>query len=186
MTSPIKTERPSSNISLKHAWQIFAEYDENAIQQQKDFHRMQISILVLGVIATALALSQTQFRDFFQGDTLQDSAISFAILILPITISILVAARNQFKFGNKWVLLRGAAEAIKHEIYSCRTRSSNYSDMRRGSLSRDEVLSNRMDSITRQLLQTEVNLSAIHPYEESAEKPIPPKMYGSCSRRQWL
>ncbi|HKI07633.1 MAG TPA: DUF4231 domain-containing protein [Nitrososphaeraceae archaeon] len=183
--SPIIIENPSlttsPNPSLKYAWQVFAEYDEDAKRQQKDFSRLQIWILVLGVIATALALSQTYFVDFFKADTLQDNAISLAILILPITISILVAARNQFKFGNKWVLLRAGAEAMKREIFTYRMHALHYSNNQRGSLSREQVLANRTDAITRQLLQTEVNLSAIQPYNESAEKPIPPKMYGAAA-----
>jgi len=174
-----KDSQSSSNSSLKNAWRIFAEYDENAKLQQKDFDWMQKWILALGVIATVLVLSQSQFRSFFQVDTLQDSAISLAIIILPITISILVAARNQFKFGNKWVLLRGGAEAIKREIYGYRTNSSNYGKNQRKTLSRDQVLNTRIEAITRQLLQSEVNLSAIQPYIESDKKPIPPEMYGA-------
>jgi hypothetical protein len=64
--SPITAQNPSFNASLKYAWQIFAEYDENAKRQQNDFNRLQIWVLVLGVIATASALSQTHFRDFFK------------------------------------------------------------------------------------------------------------------------
>jgi hypothetical protein len=96
---------------------------------------------VLGVIATALALSQTQFGNCFYANTLQNSAISLAILILPITISILIAARNQFKYGNKWVLLRAGAEGIKREIHTYRTHAIKYSNAQRGSLSREQVLS---------------------------------------------
>jgi hypothetical protein len=185
VTSPIRTGHPSlntsPNASLKYAWQIFAEYDENAKRQQKDFNRLQKWVLVLGVIATALALSQTHFTNFFQVGSLQDNAIRLAILILPITISILVAARNQFKFGNKWVLLRGGAEAVKREIYTYRMHALHYSDNQSRPLSREQELANRTDAITRQLLQTEVNLSAIQPYNESGEKPIPPKMYGAAA-----
>jgi hypothetical protein len=42
--------------------------------------------------------------------------------ILPIVTSILVAVINRFKAGNKWILLRSAAEAIKREIYRYRGR----------------------------------------------------------------
>lgn len=110
---------------------------------------------------------------------MQDNAISITILILPITISILVAARNQFKFGNKWVLLRAGAESIKREIYAYRVQALNYNKNQRGSLSREQVLASRTDAITRQLMQTEVNLSAIQSHNESDKKSIPPKMDGS-------
>jgi hypothetical protein len=180
-SNPTPPGGPTINVPLKHTWKIFAQYDENAKRQQKDFNKLQKSILVLGVIATALALSQTQFRGFFHINTIQYGAISLAILILPISISILIAARNQFKFGNKWILFRASAEGIKREIYTYRMSALNYSDKQRAQLSRDQVLSNRIDIITRQLLQTEVNVSAIQPYYESNEKPVPPKMYGAAA-----
>ena len=58
-SSPIKVQNSLSNMPL-NTWPIFAEYDENAKRQ-----RLQIWIMVLGVIATALAFSDTQFRNFF-------------------------------------------------------------------------------------------------------------------------
>jgi hypothetical protein len=53
------------NLSLRNAWKIFAQYDENAKLQQKDFNRLQKWVMALGVIATVLVLSQSQFRSFF-------------------------------------------------------------------------------------------------------------------------
>ena len=81
MSSPIKAVNPSFNASLKNVWSSFAEYDDNAKRQQVDFNRMQIWVLILGVIATTLALSKTQFADFFQVNTLQDGAIWLVILV---------------------------------------------------------------------------------------------------------
>jgi hypothetical protein len=173
------TQSPPPSLSLKYAWKVFAQYDENAKIHQKDFNWLQKWIMALGVIATVLVLSKSQFSSFFQSGTIQDGAISLIIIIVPISISILVAARNQFKFGNKWVLLRGGAEAIKREIYSYRTNSLNYSEKQIGTLTRDQVLNAKIEAITKQLLQSEVNLSAIQPYIESDKKPIPPKMYGA-------
>jgi hypothetical protein len=173
------TQSPPPSLSLKYAWKVFAQYDENAKLHQKDFNWLQKWIMALGVIATVLVLSKSQFSSFFQSGTIQDGAISLIIIIVPISISILVAARNQFKFGNKWVLLRGGAEAIKREIYSYRTNSLNYSEKQIGTLTRDQVLNAKIEAITKQLLQSEVNLSAIQPYIESDKKPIPPKMYGA-------
>ena len=47
----------------------------------------------------------------------------YILIVLPIIISILIAALNRFRYGAKWVLIRAAAEAIKSEIYQYRTRS---------------------------------------------------------------
>lgn len=41
---------------LLQAWERFADYDLNAILQQKRFHRQQMAILVIGLLVTALAL----------------------------------------------------------------------------------------------------------------------------------
>ena len=73
---------------------IFAQYDENAKLQQKDFNWLQKWVMALGVIVTVLVLSQSQFRSFFQHGTIQDSAISLAIIILPISISILSGCKK--------------------------------------------------------------------------------------------
>ena len=54
-----------------------------------------------------------------------------------------------------------------------------YSNVQRASLSREQELSKQIDALTRQIMQTEVNLSAIKPYNESDE--IPPKMYGASA-----
>jgi hypothetical protein len=56
-SSPISLENTSFNTSLKNAWKMFAVYDYNATIQQKSFNKLQTWILVLGVIATALAVS---------------------------------------------------------------------------------------------------------------------------------
>jgi hypothetical protein len=44
------------------------------------------------------------------------------------TIAILVGFNARFREGNKWILLRAAAEAIKREIFRYRMRSGLYSE----------------------------------------------------------
>jgi len=53
-------ETTTSDIVLQ-ARRVFAEYDQNAILHQRIFHRRQFLILILGVFAVLLALSQTEF-----------------------------------------------------------------------------------------------------------------------------
>ena len=97
------------------------------------------------------------------------------IVIVPITITVLVAAANRFNAGNKWVMLRASAEAIKREIFRYRTRAASSSDQQTAPLSREATLAYKIESISRQLMQTDVNLSALRPYVG----PIPPKMDGA-------
>ena len=172
----------SFDPTLKLAWERFSLYDANAMRQQTSFNRLQLWILSLGVLATFLALIYTQFRGLLEFYPLENTALKLAILIMPITISILVAAANRFKAGNKWVFLRAGAEAIKREIYRYRTRAGIYSDQQTddqeaAESSRKAKLTCNMKAISRQLMQTEVNLSALRPYGGR----IPPQMYGAAA-----
>ena len=172
----------SFDPTLKLAWERFSLYDANAMRQQTSFNRLQLWILSLGVLATFLALAYTQFQGLLESHPLENTALKLAILIMPITISILVAAANRFKAGNKWVFLRAGAEAVKREIYRYRTRAGIYRDQQTddqeaAEASRKAKLTCNMEAISHQLMQTEVNLSALRPYGGR----IPPQMYGAAA-----
>ena len=42
---------------LKHAWNLFAVYDKNAVIQQSLYKKFQFAILLLGIIVTILSLA---------------------------------------------------------------------------------------------------------------------------------
>jgi hypothetical protein len=44
---------------LRSSWQRFADYDQNAVQEQRTFERLQRYILGLGVLTTFLAVLYT-------------------------------------------------------------------------------------------------------------------------------
>lgn len=150
------------------AWERFALYDANAERHQTHSRRVQLGILLLGVLSTGLALSQTYFE-------LDQALLRYAIIIVPIATSVLLAAANRFTAGNKWILLRASAEAIKREIFRYRARAEIYSDQQTTKTSREAKLAHKVESVSRQLMQTEVNLSALRPYKG----PIPPR-YGAA------
>ncbi len=54
----------SGDHVLKLAWQQFSTYDANARRQQRSFLNLQMFILLLGIIGTALALLQTTFSQY--------------------------------------------------------------------------------------------------------------------------
>ncbi|MGZ4924861.1 MAG: DUF4231 domain-containing protein [Halobacteriota archaeon] len=144
---------------LRLAWKRWADYDENARHQQKYFYRIELLILMLGLLATTFALSQTQFG-------LKNNAyLNGVIVSMPIAISILVAAVNRFKVGNNWVLLRAAAEAVKREIYTYRVNASPYREHLDAKDSREAMLASSLKRIGSRLMGTEVNLAALKPYE---------------------
>jgi hypothetical protein len=104
-----------------------------------------------------------------------DWGLYFILLTLPISVSILISAANRFSAGNKWIFLRASAESLKKEIYRYRTRVDIYSDTETRKVSREMKLHRKVESISRKLMQTEVNLSALSPYNG----PIPPR-YGAA------
>ena len=169
------------NPILEQAWRQFATYDGNAGSHQKLFHRLQLAILGLGVLAVLLALIQTQIFGASPTDAVQKQwdfrLLRYAIILAPILISILISATNRFKSGNKWIMLRSGAESLKREIYRYRARAGIYSDASTVGKSRDLKLADKLSLVTRQLMKTAVNEASVPPYEGD----LPPKMYGAAA-----
>ncbi|PZN74776.1 MAG: hypothetical protein DM484_20405 [Candidatus Methylumidiphilus alinenensis] len=153
---------------LMQAWETFADYDSNANSQQKKSRNMQLWILGVGVLATALAIIQTMGPKPDAAGPHHDiwKLIFYLLLSLPIVLTMLVTASNRFKEGNKWLLLRAGAESIKREIYRYRTRALNYNK------EPEHELSKKIEEITRRTMRTEVNSTALVRYDKS--KGFPP------------
>jgi len=164
------------DTTLKIAWRQFALYDQNANIAQKYYHRIQTMILVLGVAGTGLAVLQSyvHMHDLLGNSPILgfiESAFRYMLVTIPILSAGLLAAANRFNFGTKWILLRASAESIKREIFRYRTRAEIYSPQSTRQRSREVKLASRLQAIGRQLMQTEVNISALQRYEG----PIPPE-----------
>ena len=101
--------------------------------------------------------------------------LRYPIIVIPIVTAILLANYNKFRPANKWILLRGSAEAIKREIYRYRSRTGDYSKDRLTTNSRDDVFHDRLEPVSRRLMQTDVNHGALKPYDG----PLPPEMEGA-------
>jgi hypothetical protein len=165
---------PRDVAALHAAWRLFATYDGLAVRLRKTFERYQISILALGVLATAIALAHKDVRAGWLRDVLHGGAVA-----APLVVSVLVALANRRAAGKRWVLLRGAAEAVKSEIYRYRTRTGVYSraDLRRGEgpADRPRRLAARLTEIESGLMATAASGGALPPYKGS----VPPKMFGA-------
>jgi len=172
---------------LRQAWECFALYDMNAGRQQKNFNWGQGWVLTIGVLSTLFVVIHAQLELSFPLPVGNDAettssvlrylseGLSWLIIALPIVLSVFLAGMSRFKPGNKWILLRGSAEALKREIYRYRTRAGAYSDTATVEKPRDTVLAEQIDMISRRLMRTDVNASALLSYEG----PIPPPMYGA-------
>jgi hypothetical protein len=167
---------------LLQAWERFAVYDLNAMLQQDRFNRLQFAIITLGVLATSLAVT----KEFITkgADVPAWSPwwyVKYVLVVIPIVLTLLITATNKFKQGNKWLLLRAGAEAIKREIYRFRARAGDYKDALNATAptagtiplpTPEQVLAQRVEDITRRAMSTEVNSSSLRPYDK--EKDFPP------------
>ena len=150
--------------TLKAAWQKFATYDQLANGLRRSFERFQAAILIAGILATLLALIQSAIKS---------PVLHWVVIALPIAGSVLIAIANRRSAGKRWVMLRGAAESLKSEIYRYRARSSPY----QVGANRAGTLATRVDWVVAALIRTEASSGPLTPYTG----PLPPKMYGAAS-----
>jgi conflict system pore-forming effector with SLATT domain/uncharacterized protein DUF4231 len=181
---------------LKRAWQSFATYDQLATRLRRTFQRFQSAILLLGVLATLLALVYQRWSN---------RALHWTVVTVPILSSVLIALANRRAAGKRWVLLRAAAEATKTEIYRYRTRTGGYADPpttnRPAVADRtapalapatvdppataaasppvtgapEQMLARQLQAIGSRLIHTEASSGPLTPYSG----PLPPQTYGA-------
>jgi hypothetical protein len=125
--------------TLELAWRRFGKYDAHAQRHQKEFNRLRIWILCLGVLTTFMVVLKSALATPGWVDSLTvlsaparawlnsavawlDDALYYVVLLLPILTSFFLAIETRLNPGNKWVLLRNSAESIKQAIFKYRTR----------------------------------------------------------------
>ncbi|MFD2721399.1 DUF4231 domain-containing protein [Hymenobacter monticola] len=189
--SLVGPDRTADDV-LRQAWENFAVYDLNANRQQRQSDRMTISIIVLGVIGAGLAVLQrvlygdkpepfnlafdhlTQ-ADIAKGETSVDYwkwLLYCTLVVLPIVLTMLVAAAYKFKTSSKWFVLRAGAEALKSEIYAYRSRALDY---KRNAA---QQLAVRMGEIVKRTMQSEANSAHLREYDKALT--FPPYMDGAA------
>jgi hypothetical protein len=161
--------------TLKDVWRRFAGYDQIANRARRTFSRFQVGMLVLGIGGTLLAL----INDAYEFPSWGEDVVYWAVVASPILLSLLIALALRMGSGKRWVLIRGAAEAIKSEIYRYRSRTGIYQDPATGTeeLSREETLAVRVNAVDERLLTTEASSFPLTPYEGS----LPPEMFGASA-----
>jgi SMODS and SLOG-associating 2TM effector domain 1/Protein of unknown function (DUF4231) len=166
---------------LADAWSRFEMLDEAAKMKQALFRSTQLWILSLTVAVTLLAIvaelsKKSHIMLPWIGDFdlhhLQGS-LHIVMIIMPITISMLVGFNARFREGNKWILLRAAAEAIKREVFRYRTRSGSYSDTQCKKTLASMRLAANIRDITGNLVQTEVNRTSLPKVHQNAASKEP-------------
>ena len=201
MIKGIFTNPPEENI-LWTAWQRFAEYDLNSVRHRKQWRWLKNVPLVLGVTSTLVVLvysaaeidpntftgelTNRLWMDSYVGfmnllstirrNPVLDLIFRFAIILLPIVTSLILGIETRLKLGSKYILLRGAAEAVKRGIYSYRILNKRVKGSAETILPYNEqTLATHLSNISKMLLESDVNESAFTPYQGS----IPPNMFGA-------
>jgi SLOG in TRPM, prokaryote/SMODS and SLOG-associating 2TM effector domain 1/SMODS and SLOG-associating 2TM effector domain 3 len=149
---------------LKDAWQRFATYDELAARLRRLFTRSQASILLLGVAGTLLALIDSEVNK---------TPLHWAVVVLPILVSVLIAVASRRALGQRWVMMRAAAEFIKAEIFRYRVLEPPASEEQAKSPKtvNQQRLAAQLDDIEARLMQTEASSGPVTPYAG----PLPPE-----------
>ncbi len=148
--------------TLSDAWARYDQLDQAANGKQRAFRRVEMTILLLAVAATLFALLQSgKAVPAWFTIPAHSAGVHWFVLVIPITASIVAAYNSHFREGYKWILLRGAAEAIKREIYRFRTQACAYSDEQCLQSSRESKLAARIKDVTSALVQSEVNKTSL-------------------------
>ena len=165
---------------LKGAWSSFASYDALANHARTTFSRFRAAAPLVGIGGTFLALLEDSVGF---GGWIGD-VVHWVVVAVPILVSLLIAVAARVGFGKRWVLLRGAAEAVKSEIFRCRTATGVYAGdaLAQAGLTRNEALATRLNALDDRLMHTDASSGPLTPYTG----PLPPKMYGASARDDGL
>jgi type II secretory pathway pseudopilin PulG len=174
----------SIKISLSQFWNwlsslcrsTMAETEKKAKKLLKDEPEPEIRIKVrdsLKIIekASCIAKFVASYSILNTFTTWLVAFLQWVIVAIPVVITVLVAVSNRFNAGQKWISLRSTAETLKSEIFCYRTQAGAYSAEQCVDRSREAHLANKIQELNNHLMQTEVNLSALQPYQG----PLPPQ-----------
>ena len=88
----------------------------------------------------------------------------------------LIAVASRRAVGQRWLMLRAAAESIKAAIYRYRTlKTASAKDPARAAAIRQQELASQLELIERRLMRTEASSGPLTPHEG----PLAPRMYGA-------
>lgn len=161
--------RHGSRTLLEEAWKRYQVYDHNSDRFKLGFYRMQATVLSVGVLAVFLAVAQQQI-EVMRLRTGPDAPawmaasvawMRYPLIGLPVLGAILIALSNRFRPGNRWILCRSSAEAVRREIYRYRVQACAGGVHRIGQETPEELFQRRLETIGSRLMQSELNRTAL-------------------------
>ena len=149
--------------TLRTAVRQYRILARTARRQQRSFKWYQWGILALGLLATILVVLQASLQnaELLAKGSFADQLLQYGIVLIPIAVGVLVAGAARLRPGGRWVLLRGAAEAIKCETYRYRARSGLYAPDETRRTPREVKLAAAVSSTMNALMLTDVSLTAM-------------------------
>jgi hypothetical protein len=153
----IETRSETAEATLAGAWHRFDNVDLGARAKQARFRKIELTLIILAVMAALFAILMTKPLRADWQKYLPDTPLHILVIVVPILISIIAAYNSHFRDGSQWILLRGAAEAMKREIFRFRAQAGVYSDEQCVQSSRESKLASRIKDITSALEQSAVN-----------------------------
>ncbi len=155
---------------LKMAWQRYAEFDTNAQSASQIHLRLRGSVIVVGVVATLLAVLADMYGEVGPpGTAIVGQVLKIGLIGAPIVGSAVLAFANKFQQGERWLALRTGAEEIRKDIYLYRTILQVEED-------RHHWLSERLAAVQGRILEIIGGDLALKPYTGPIPHQYDPKV----------
>ncbi len=120
------TNQMTEEVYLKDRVDDQLEYYETAANgTKKVFNRMQLLIIVLGVLVPVAINFPVDFFPSGLTDAL-DLGVRLSVTIMSLIVAILTGILNFKKYGDLWLSYRMTEELVKHEKFTYLTRSGKY------------------------------------------------------------
>jgi len=154
-----------SDTALKRVHLLQQTYSKNANSAQAKFFELRLLILRLTTLAAFLAVAHGELEKYFAETNHQIVVIvGYFLIIVPIFTSVLIAGAIKLDKGSNWILLRGASEALKKEMYLYRTQVGEYEK------DRASKLVDRVKLICERFKGSPIHKSCLDPNENELEE----------------
>jgi len=100
-------------------------YETAANNTKKIFNRMQLLIIILGVLVPVAINFPVELVSKEHTDALS-LGVRLSVTIMSLIVAILTGILNLKKYGDLWLQYRMTEELIKHEKFTYLTRSGKY------------------------------------------------------------
>ncbi len=186
------TIRTKADQALQAAWRRFLDYDAAAGKQRDHHTRVRTWIIVLGLMASTLAvISSYRNNAFFlalakpenSGPVLSASvnffweALHVILIFVPIIIAGLLTYAYQFAPSLSWVAYRIGAELVRREIYLYRMQAGDYAG--KNALDEQQTLLERLNEANKRVNK----IGAPDPYLQTTNNDIPSAVVGKTDSK---